>query len=214
MNPVITSLLQERDADVRMQAVVLLQEDFSGNPRAREALAVVVSEDSRPLVRALVTRALAGENAWKDYIVASLKDASRSDAERIEAFMYQVATPGQVPGSFRFSGQLSPELLDDVAIRALSRLLPVAARSPEIKPAMDSVLSMVGALKKPAVTSLFLEMLDQTAEPEFKYSIIRELSRRGSEPAVRAVLEKLSRADPDAKLRELATNALKGEIQG
>lgn len=184
--PVTAALLHESDAEVRLQAVVLLQEEFASDPRAREALEVVARGEARPLVRALATRALAGEKAWRDYIVASLKDTSRSDAERIEAFMYHVATPGPTPGSYNYSGQLgrtpdSSELLDEGAIQALTRLLPVAAKAPEFKPVMGSVFSLLASLQKPAITAMFRGMLEQSA---------------------------------DAQLRELAANALRGSAGG
>ena len=135
LEPVIASLRRDLDGEVRLQAVALLQQDFANDQQAREALEMVMLEESRPLVRALAQRAVKGEVAWKEYIVASLKDAGRSDTERMEAFMYHAYPPGRVPGSYS-SDQLSrsAELLDDEVIQSLTYLLPRMAKS-QVSPA-------------------------------------------------------------------------------
>ncbi len=56
-------------------------------------------------------------------------------------------------------------------------------------------------------------MLEHAA-PALRYSIVRELSLRTADPAVRAALEKISNEDPEAALRELAGNALKASPTG
>ncbi len=164
---VIESLRHDRDAEVRLQDVILLQEDFSSDPRARQALEGILREETRPLVRALATRALNGEASWKDYIVASLKDTSRPGAERIEGFLYHVAKPGRVAGSVEFSGQFGElsAALDDEAIGALAQLLPEAAGSTAVGSAMGSIVSRLGSLHKPAITSMFWECWSTRPQP-------------------------------------------------
>jgi len=207
-HPLTAALLQERDGEVRRQIVMLLQADFQADPAAREALKIVAREETQPFVRALAKRALMGEAFWQDYFVSSLKDTSLSESERMEAFLYQVATPWRTPGSFRYSSANSIEALDDEAMAALTTLLPAVAKYPEGKPSMGSVVSRLGALRKPAVTPMLVGMLDQVSEPALRHSIIKELSRRAGDPSVKAVLEKVSKEDPDAAIRDLAATAL------
>jgi hypothetical protein len=209
-NAAIESLHQSSDEDARMQAVILLQEGFPNDPRARQALEEVSLVETRPLVRALALRAINGEAFWRNYVVSSLKDADRPGAERIEAFLYHMAKPGRTPGSIEFharSGELS-ELLDDEAIGALTQLLPEAARSIEVKQVVVSILSALGAIQKSSVTSMFTGILEQ-GEKALQYPVVQELIRRKADPAARAALEKISREGPDAALREMAANALK-----
>src|SRR5690606_28535166 len=103
------TMRNEFDGEVRLQAVTRLQEDFASDPAAREVLESVAREDSRPLVRAVAQRALGGEADWNQYVLTSVKDASKTDMERIEVFTYFVSQPCSMAGAsgcFSSSGQL------------------------------------------------------------------------------------------------------------
>src|SRR5690606_28142215 len=68
IDPLIQSARLDVDASVRMEAVATLGASFSNDPRVRSELAIVATQDSRSLVRALAQRALSGEPAWRRYV--------------------------------------------------------------------------------------------------------------------------------------------------
>lgn len=55
---------------------------------------------------------------------------------------------------------------------------------------------------------MFLVMLQQGAEPNLRYALINELSRRLGDVGGRAALQKVSLEDADPQLREVAAKAL------
>jgi hypothetical protein len=188
--PLAATMRNESDWEVRLQAVTRLQEDFASDPAAREALESVAREDSRPLVRAIAQRALGGEADWNQYVLTSLKDASKTDMERIEVFTYFVSQPcsmAGVDGCFSSSGQLfrSRHSVDDEALQALAGL---AGRSGEFRQTLLSVVNELREIDRPAMTSLLLALLEGATTGD-KHRIIRGLSSQRADPRSRAVLE-------------------------
>jgi hypothetical protein len=208
VEPVIATL-RSTDGELRLQAVALLQQDFANDQQVREALEMVMLEESRPLVRALAQRAVKGEAAWEQYIVASLKDAGLSDAARMEAFLYHMYPPGPLPDSYS-TGPLgrSVELLDEDVVQSLTSLLPRMAKSRESPLHLAAMMNDLSSLQKPAVTTMVLGFLEKDIDAGLKSVIIQGMLRRGNDPQVRAALEKLAVDSPDAKLRELAAKGL------
>jgi hypothetical protein len=209
--PLAATMRNESDWEVRLQAVTRLQEDFASDPAAREALESVAREDSRPLVRAIAQRALGGEADWNQYVLTSLKDASKTDMERIEVFTYFVSQPcsmAGVDGCFSSSGQLfrSRQFVDDEALQALAGL---AGRSGEFRQTLLSVVSELREIDRPAMTSLLLALLEGATTGD-KHRIIRGLSSQRADPRSRAALEKIAAEDPDLQLREIAAEVLSG----
>ncbi len=71
------------------------------------------------------------------------------------------------------------------------------------------VLTRLGAIPHPAVTSLLVDNLDRYQELMMGGSnLVYLLSRQAGDPRARAALEKLSREDPDPNLRRNAADAL------
>ncbi|MEO8313483.1 MAG: HEAT repeat domain-containing protein [Pseudomonadota bacterium] len=210
VKPLIASLQKDLDSEVRLQAVATLQEDFANDPAARAALESVAQEESRPLVRALAQRALSGDAAWTAYVFSTLKDSRRSDTERLEAFMYHMYPPGRTPGSFNSSNRISQsqQLLDDEAIASLAYLLPKAATSTQFKGPARFMINDLSRLKQAGVTSVLLSILEQTDDPDVKYSIVGQMGQRSSEPAVQAAMKKISVEDQDPQLRSMAAKVL------
>ena len=208
--PLAATMRNEFDGEVRLQAVTRLQEDFASDPAAREVLESVAREDSRPLVRAVAQRALGGEADWNQYVLTSVKDASKTDMERIEVFTYFVSQPCSMAGAsgcFSSSGQLfrSRQSVDDEAMQALAGL---AGRSSEFRQTLLNVVNELREIDRPAMTSLLLTLLDGATTGE-KHQLITGLSSQHTDPRSRAALEKIAVEDPDSQLRELAAKALR-----
>jgi hypothetical protein len=212
--PLTATLRNELDQEVRLQAVTRLQEDFASDPAARQALEIAARDDSRPLVRAIAQRALDGGAGWSQYVLTSLKDASKTDMERIEVFTYFVSAPcsmASAVGCFSSTGQLaqlsrSGQSVDDEAIKALADL---AGRSGEFRQTLLNVVNELRYMDRPAVTSLLLALLEGATTAE-KSRLILPLSSQHTDPRARAVVEKIAAEDPDTSLREYAAETLRG----
>jgi hypothetical protein len=126
VEPMISSLLQDPE-DVRLAAIETLAADFPGDPRVLSALERVAQGDPRPLVRAVAERGLSGEEAWRQYVTASLKDESQPAPQRVEALVYYLYPPGPTRATSSTVTDYFPimtELLDDAAVRALAQAIP------------------------------------------------------------------------------------------
>jgi hypothetical protein len=209
LQPLLTAARDDAESDVRLQAVVTLGADFADDERARAALQSIARDDSRPLVRALAQRALNGDSAWKDYVVASLQDANRPIADRMEAFMYHMYKPS--PGGGMIISMDSRRILDDEVIKALGRALPQAMSLPDVKRMAGNLVGDLAQLKTPAADGLLAELLEPGSDPGFRRAVVTQLARRSDESRVRSMLEKVRGGDADPQLRELADQALSGK---
>lgn len=200
----INSLRKDSDGEVRLQAAALLQESLVTDAKAREALEIAAREDSRPVVRALAQSAFSGESVWRQYVFSSLKDESRSDPERTEAFLFFAVQSG--PGWFKSTGRLtrSRDSLDDDAVRALGEL---AVRSQDFRRALVYVVPELRSQSGDAMTSLLLKLLDGAATSE-RFKLVDQLTRQVLDDRAVATLKKMSTADADSRIREMAAKAL------
>jgi HEAT repeat protein len=203
IQPLVASLRQDPDGGVRVEAATTLVADFAADPRVRAALEAAADADSLPMVRALAERGTRGEVAWNGYVAASLKDASLSDAERIEPLFHTLNQPGPRP-------DLRALLAEEQAITALAQVLPRAVKSlPKGEMSMIVLLGGLSSINHPAITDMLLDSLATSRELSVRQQIVQQLARRSAEPRVRAVLEKTSSGDADPRLRDIAASALK-----
>ncbi len=232
VQPLMAILRQEPDDETRLEAVSMLVTNFNGDARVRTALETVAQEDPRPLVRAVAQGGLTGDAAWHDYIVASLKDESRSDAERVEALVYDAIDRKQPDADFvskavfryepiedRWAG--IPELLDDAAIRALAQVLPRLRPTTQLTGSMLVQLATnVTRIDHPAIVELLLDNVTAQSGPLPDTLVIPALLSHGDDPCVlaairtnrnplvRTLLQAASTGEPDRKRRETAARAL------
>jgi HEAT repeat protein len=209
LQPLMSAARDDADAEVRLQAVVTLAASFPEDERARAALQSIAREDTRPLIRALAQRGLNGEAAWKDYMVASLKDGNRPIAERMEAFMYHMYQPS-AGGGFMMSIN-SGKILDEEVIQALGKALPQATGLSDVKRMAGQLMGDLAQVKTPAADGLLAELLESGSDAAVRRAIVTQLARRSSESRVRSMLEKVRSGDADPQLRELAEQALSGK---
>jgi HEAT repeat protein len=202
IQPLMDSVSNE-PVDVRLAALEVLS-DFREDPRVRSTLESIALGDSRPLVRAVAERTLSGEEPWKRYVANSLKDSSRSAAERAEALVYYLYPPG--PSKYAFShpdySKVMKDVLDDEAVTALATAFPDAGSL------NGSAVSLLGGFapkypKNPAVTQMLLTIV-QTDKRSDMRSLAGEVlaSMHASEPPVRAVLNQVIQNDPDPSVRK------------
>ncbi len=216
IQPLVTALREDANGEVRLAALGTLVADYARDPRAHAAFELAAQQEKEPLVHALAQHALGGPDAneaWKDYIVTSLKDANRSPVGRIEALYYQDGRPVSNARTLPLSSpQGVARLLDHDAIVALLSVLPaVVAESDTLKRSTAGMLSELASIDDPAITDMLLANVDGGEEWLDRESAVRCLGyvpARRDDPRVSATLARISASDPNAELRTLAAQAM------
>jgi hypothetical protein len=199
--PALINSLVSDSGDARIAALETLA-DFRDDARVRSTLESIALGDSRPLVRAVAERSLSGEESWKRYLVASLKDSSRPAPDRLEALAYHLypPAPGAAPSGTQYWQIL--EMLDDSAVTAMAEALPSAG---SLQGNAGILMSNFAGThnKNPAVTEMLLRVLEHDSRPRMR-TIAGEVLARAHrrEPRVRDALSKAMGSDPDPGVRD------------
>jgi hypothetical protein len=227
IGPLLAAARGEVDGTARLEAVATLG-NFASDARVRPVLESVAASDPRPLVGAIARRGLAGndpfmEDSWKQYVVASLKDQSRPDAERMEALIYYSFQRG-LPDSMANYWNFASRLLDDEGTRAVAQMLPRLSPSAEWSQSMLADLARsVATVDHPAVTEMLLQSLQGDGRIVERVTAVRALLGHADEPRVRAALqqgndadvraalEQVKASDRDTRLRQVAGEMLKAQ---
>lgn len=213
--PLQAAAMNDAD-DARLEAVVTLAADFVDDPRARVTLEAVASSDRRALVRALAERGLYGDATWKAHVNASLRDANRLAAERVEAIVYEYEFVNRQP--VQDALQLPPyfDLLDEGSIDVLAQLLPEASKE---QPAREGSLVRVASnmatrfRDNDAVTDALLHFLRHGKSSNTRRIALADLARtRRDDEQVRTALRETLRSDPDPAVRERVTELMGAEF--
>lgn len=197
LRPLIQSARLDVDASVRGEAVSTLGAGFAGDPQVRTELALVASQDPRPLVRALARRVLSGEEAWRSYIVAALQDDDLPAADRVEPLFHHLNGGSEGLG----------ELFDEATIRSFGAALAEAGDTPLAQRIRTVVFSRAAEIESPAMTDLLLAGFRDGAGLN-RMTLLNQLVRRRSDVRVEALLREVSINDPDLQLRQIAERAL------
>jgi hypothetical protein len=204
--PLIVSGQLDPDHQVRIAAVSTLGADFPSQADARAALEVITRQDPSPLVRAMAQKGLKGEDAWNSYVIESLEDASRPDAERLEALLYHVSWPSNVARA-NSHGLLKP-VIDQGAIPALAEVLPRVAGAGTSNDAITRLISQLGSVHHPGITDFLLGRVETSNDMWERQVVIGQLAQRNRDVRVRAALSRVASGDPDPALRQMAETAL------
>jgi hypothetical protein len=192
IDPMVASMRNDPDGQVRLEAVATLSADFAADAGVRSALASTARDDARPLVRALAQRTLSGEATWKQYVMDSLQDTSRTTEGRIEALLYQLYEPSPAG----ISVGKGRTFLDADVIHAASDVLPLAANLPAMnKGVLRHLLLDLAQVRDPSVPELVLALLKASSDETLGAGVVATLAGMSDAPGVRAVLEKLRSAD-------------------
>ncbi len=219
--PLLSAFRRDANSEVRLAALATLAADFSTDPRVRSAFETAAQRDTRPLIRAVAQRTLAGfsgDAAWDDYVITSLKDTNRSAVERTEALFYHLGLPVETRS---FNGVRAPAAasifrqFDREAIQAVISLLPaVADESSSSRYSVISLFRDLVQLDDAAVNDALIAGLRDGSQSIDRIGAIQSLVRLPSlhgDPRVHATLEKISTDDPDPRLREMASAFLQGK---
>jgi hypothetical protein len=161
----------------------------------------------------LATRGLSGEETWKDYVAASLRDTSRPAAERIEALLQHIRLPSP-PGSLAVAPwEVIGAVLDADTTAAFIEVYPKAFASASNR-GKSTLITLVSSVAynsgHPAVTDLVVANLEHGAD-RMSWMMAAEglLSRNDADPRVREALEKIATSSVDAQLRDAARSVLR-----
>lgn len=210
IEPMISSLLQDPE-DVRLAAIETLAADFPADPRVLSALERVAQADPRPLVRAVAERGLSGEETWRQYVTASLKDQSQPAPQRVEALVYYLYPPGPTRATSSTVTdyfEIMTELLDDDAVRALAQAIP---DSDGLGRGANNLLGNFSSRFKdhPAIPEMLLRVLADDPKPLMRAGAAQNLAQmHASEPRVREALDKALASDPEPRVRDVIRSVL------
>jgi len=204
--PITEAMVQDPDANVRLQAMTVAAVDFADDPRLGAAFATIAQSDAKPMLRALAHGGFEAGGYWYRYMADSLKDASRPDAERIEALAYQLSSP--LPWDLQ--GFVKVNNLVPVLRELLPRMVPRSAADNKSL----LLLSRLAQIDEPAVTDLVVRSVEELwAKPtpaSIPMGILRNmLGRVRDDSRVRAALEKIGAGDPDPNVRQAVADMLK-----
>lgn len=208
IDPLIAAARLDADRLVRQEAVITMAADFANDDRVRAALETAAREDASTLVRALARRTLVGEADWETYVVASLSNEQLTVEGRMEALFLHLNQPAPGARAGTAAEAHLAQMLGEKGAEALGRALPAALQSSIGNRIGVVVIGKLGAVNHPAITEALLAAVDMNRDWLERRNIIRELTRRSSEPRVRSALERIAATDPDADARKLAADAL------
>jgi hypothetical protein len=211
VQPMIANLRRETDDSVRLELVSTLAAEFSADPAARAELELIAKRDATMLLRKVAERALSGD-AWRDYVVSTVRDASLSAAQRFEPLAWMGETRWTRPADTGMESDLlavAQKLFDDGDAVALAEVLTRASSGPNRQ--LSGVLQIsMSSLQHPAVADFLIAAV--TRQPDF--STFSLLGRHRADPRIEAALREMAASHPEAGVRQLAAAQLQPNEQG
>jgi plasmid stabilization system protein ParE len=211
VHPMIATLRREADDSVRLELVSTLAAEFSADPAARAELELIAKRDAKMLLRKVAERALSGD-AWRDYVVSTVRDASLSAAQRFEPLAWMGETRLTRPADTGMESDLlavAQKLFDDGDAVALAEVLTRASSGPDRLLGGTLQISM-SSLQHPAVADFLIATVSR--QPDF--STFSLLGRHRADPRIEAALREMAANHPEAGVRQLAAAQLQPNEQG
>ena len=202
--PAVQAARHDDSEEVRLLAVTMLSQDFPADPAAAAALQGVATDEPRQLVRMVAQKAVAGsatgDDLWRDYVRASLKDASLDAAQRLAPLSYMSE-----------SGQKLTGVLDDEAWQSLSSLVrPMWAGDARLAELGRSLIDDAQTTSHPAVIDLCVEALRVAVNPGTRRAALHTLNTKfRDDERARKAIESAAASDPDPGVRQKAAEALR-----
>lgn len=198
-----SGLKHERETQVRLQIVQILNTEFHDNPQARLALENASRSEAERVVRMSALRAVQGDSKWYEFAAETLHDERLSDLERLQpiADMVDAAVKAGTLGTF----------LSDQEVRQLVGLIKRAAQddssSNTLRGAARNSLTVLAAMDGPGVRDALIDVIRMpgTAQGVAAMSITSlksvalkaAASRYPQDPEVRNAIKALANAsDP------------------
>lgn len=200
--PMLDSLRQDPDRQVRLAALANLEVHHGGNAVVRGAFESLANGEADPFVRAAVRWILHGENQWRGDVMSALLDTSLSYEARLAPL---IAYPSG--GSLQMSLKRRSLVEQEQVLHPLLALLRENLRDPGRQWATSQTLRLLGNVEHPAVAELFLPLLGEASLPTEVYGVVRTWAvNHINDPRVREAMPHLDQTMPmPSALRERMT---------
>lgn len=210
VQPLIDASHDESGA-IRLEVVTMLASDFSDAPGARAALDWVAGTDPELLVRKVAERALHGDEAWRDYVVSSVKDASLPVAGRFEALDWMLRNKRTDATIQATMNAVAPALLDSDAGALADVLVGASKEKTGGLGGLNglAVMEYMGSVNHPAVPELLIDCFDGMPGD----ISLHFLAQHRDDPRVQRKLRDVAANHADQKLREKAAAYLRGSAE-
>ena len=202
--PLLDSLRQDPDRQVRLAALVNLETHHGDNAAVRSAIEGLENGEADPFVRAAVRWVLHGEKQWRNDVIAALGDPSLSYEARLAPL---IAYPSV--GSLQMTLVRRGLLEDEPVLHTLLALVGENLRDPGPQWATSQALRLLGTVEHPAVADLFVPLLREPSLPPDVTNVVRSWAMNNmTEPSVREAMPLLNEVVPSALLERM--NELSG----
>jgi hypothetical protein len=201
VQPLVAILQQDVREEVRMEAARILGQNFAGDSTARSALEAAARMDSSPLMRQVTQRILIGEKGWRDHVLATLNDPSRSAVEKVMPLVYiEWATPS------RPLSNPAALVLDESMVLGVVGVFPSLMADPEWLTVSDSIMRLLENSNHPAVRDAMMQAIKDKRDPSSPATAATYLIKQyGTTPEVRRSLEES--AETNDLVREILEDA-------
>jgi hypothetical protein len=192
-------------ASMRAQSPEMMAQMDAVAPKVRAQLESIAESDPNRLNRMVATRALSGDAEWNEFVVASLKNTTLTDAERLEGFAYLGAGMPVVA--------VNNPLIDDAAMRSAEELIVRMGRDPQQERQALNAVNVLAAVKGEVARDAAITVLRpgnglSAASPVRAAMLVPLMMNKGADPAVRQAVEELASNDPDPLMRRRAGQVL------
>lgn len=185
--PLLDSLRQDTDRQVRLAALANLESHHAGNATVRVAFEAIESGEADPFLRAAVRWVLHGADQWRNDVMSALADPALSYEARLAPLMAYPST-----GSLQMTVMRRSLLEDQRVLHSLLALVSENLRDPGPQWATRQALRLLGTFEHPAVADLFVPLLRETSLPTDVNTEVRAWAmNHTNDPRVREAMPEL-----------------------
>jgi hypothetical protein len=177
LGPLLDSLRADAERSSRLDALTTLVADYGDQQRARQAFEVAGRSDADELVRMVARRAVSGEGEWRNYVLATLRQADLPPAKRVEPLLYVTESERTLSDTGKIKA-----LANDAEIVAALLALGRDGRneSPSQRGSIRRALNMLSTMDNPALLATHSQSIQ---ELRMDYGSVRRIPTANGEPA-------------------------------
>jgi len=160
--PMLDSLRQDPDHQVRLAALANLEENHAENPAVRAAFEALEQRESEPFMRAALRWTLYGENQWRADVMSAVQDAGLSYEARLAPLIARTTADAS---SFQMSQKRRSLVEQERVLQPLLSLVGESPHDPDREWVTSQALRLLSSVEHPAIEELFLSLLRETSLP-------------------------------------------------
>lgn len=206
--PLLESLRNDPDRQVRLSALASLLASHSADPLVRRAFEEVDQDGSDPVVRAAVRRALYGPAQWRADLLAALDNTELAYDERLAPLLVNISS-GTAQQDIEMSRVRQSVLREQQVLQPLIALIREHLHDAAQAPATSSALGSLAEVDDPAVFDFFLQLArEESLPPLVSMQVGSWAMNHQNDPRVRGILPQVDSVLPSILLRRM------GEVTG